>query len=78
MEPTVRCVHLQQVLEPETVCGLLILCAFSASSRLPFSSCSGLIRVTMEAMKIEQDGVAISDLEQFMIENVAWETMVQM
>lgn len=32
MEPTVRCVHVQQVLDPETVCGLLILCAFSSNS----------------------------------------------
>lgn len=31
----------------------------------------------MEAMKTEQDGAAISDLEQFMVGNVAWDTMVQ-
>lgn len=51
---------------------------FSVLSQPAQGCLSLLIHVTMEAMKTEQDGAAISDLEQFMVGNVAWDTMVQM
>lgn len=65
----VRCIHLQLILDPETVCEYHI--------RLTLSSCSGFILVTMEATEIEQHGVAFTDLEQFMVVNVAWHIMVK-
>lgn len=56
---------------PNSLCFLIQL-------RLPFSSRSGFIRVTMEATEIEQHGAAFSNLEHFMVGNVAWHIMVQM